>query len=555
MSVEWTNRSLWIDLAVGSVAVLLAAGMGFAAFSFPAEDVLDYGGMVLVGLVTAAALIALTPGMPYRPLAAGFFFVALTYVWLLSPPRTTNADFDHWLAKKLGYRCPEEGFRFVDSDHEVVLRHHAVGDLVAALWLGMSGGIALQIMVVVAAARLNWRPKRPRWHQFTLRTLAAYTLAVAIVCGIVLQLRESARKEADFVADLKATKGIYVGLYRRYTLFPWMLPWIGQSSEEVVTIMVMPRTQLSPVQWRNIGDFASITLLTVYDAQHAEESILEAIARLHNLERLAVNVASFEEGHAESLASHVRLWQLSIRGDQVDLSTLPALPELNDLEVAGVKGDLSALKRQPKLSELSVIQSTLSAHQVAQVAGAKALARVELSDIMLEEDAWAKLPAIRGLETLIFNPSQQIGDDHLASLGQCRALTQLDLSRKNVSDRGLAHLRGHPQIRTLCLEGTKVTDEGLTVLTSLPALSQLSLANTAVTDAGVARLEEAIHLEKLDLRHSAVTDNCFEHLARMPELYWVDLEETRVTREGIEAFKARRPGVVVLHDADDVSEQ
>ena len=55
-----------------------------------------------------------------------------------------------------------------------------------------------------------------------------------------------------------------------------------------------------------------------------------------------------------------------------------------------------------------------------------------------------------------------------------------------VTDEGLAHLTGLPQLKGLQLIGTKVTDQGLAYLDGLPQLTGLLLDGTQVTDAGLA---------------------------------------------------------------------
>ena len=68
-------------------------------------------------------------------------------------------------------------------------------------------------------------------------------------------------------------------------------------------------------------------------------------------------------------------------------------------------------------------------------------------------------------------------------------LVDLDLTRTQVTDAGLAHLKGLVNLATLDLDGTKLTDAGLAHLKGLTALETLPLDDTAITDAGLAEPE------------------------------------------------------------------
>jgi len=93
--------------------------------------------------------------------------------------------------------------------------------------------------------------------------------------------------------------------------------------------------------------------------------------------------------------------------------------------------------------------------------------------------------------------------DYLATL---TGLQRLYLNCKNVTDKGLVHLRclaQFPKLYTLTLIGSQVTDAGLIHLQALTQLEELYLTDTAVTPAGAKALKKfltntRIHLGKIE---------------------------------------------------------
>jgi hypothetical protein len=70
--------------------------------------------------------------------------------------------------------------------------------------------------------------------------------------------------------------------------------------------------------------------------------------------------------------------------------------------------------------------------------------------------------------------------------------TILILDGTQVSDTGLAHLKGLTNLGSLSLSGTQVSDAGLPHLTGLVRLSVLWLKDTHVRDAGIRELKQAL---------------------------------------------------------------
>lgn len=97
-------------------------------------------------------------------------------------------------------------------------------------------------------------------------------------------------------------------------------------------------------------------------------------------------------------------------------------------------------------------------------------------------------------------------------------LNTLQLSGTKVSEAGLKHLQGLPQLRSLDLSGNRVTDAGLEHLRGLTNLASLSLIRTKVTDKGLQHLQELPNLRQLYLWGTEMTDTGLEHIQHLKKL-------------------------------------
>lgn len=103
------------------------------------------------------------------------------------------------------------------------------------------------------------------------------------------------------------------------------------------------------------------------------------------------------------------------------------------------------------------------------------------------------------------NRSRTLADGDLELFMVFTKLELLNLNGAQVTDTGVAHLKGLVQLRELSLERTQITDAGLEHLTGLTQLESLDLLGTQVTDAGLACLNGLTHLKSLSLVEVNVT--------------------------------------------------
>ncbi len=81
----------------------------------------------------------------------------------------------------------------------------------------------------------------------------------------------------------------------------------------------------------------------------------------------------------------------------------------------------------------------------------------------------------------------------------------LNLSDTVVTDAGLAHLQGLPNLMTLHLENTRITDTGLRQLGKMHHLELLALGKTAITDAGLPATAQPDALRALGIHDTGIT--------------------------------------------------
>jgi len=108
----------------------------------------------------------------------------------------------------------------------------------------------------------------------------------------------------------------------------------------------------------------------------------------------------------------------------------------------------------------------------------------------------------------------QMTDEAMETISGLADITALRLGgSKALTDTGVRHLAGMPQLRHLDLSGTQVTNNGLEALRQLPNLETISLAWTAITDAGVMSLAGCHRLTRVDLGGTATGDGAIRALA------------------------------------------
>ncbi len=101
--------------------------------------------------------------------------------------------------------------------------------------------------------------------------------------------------------------------------------------------------------------------------------------------------------------------------------------------------------------------------------------------------------------------AEKCSDQELAQVGRLPRLDSVAILGANVTDLGLAHLKGTKNLRVLYVQGTQITDAGLVHLKGVTNLSELYLYQTRVSDAGLVHLKGLTNLSVLWLDQNQVT--------------------------------------------------
>jgi hypothetical protein len=143
------------------------------------------------------------------------------------------------------------------------------------------------------------------------------------------------------------------------------------------------------------------------------------------------------------------------------------------------------------------------------------------------------LSALRRLDLTDAN----VSDTGLASVKGLSSLEILGCMRTRITDAGLAHRKNLPRLSTLELNDNQISDSGLLHLTMLTELSKLGIWKTRVTDAGLAHLRVLTKLNELKLAHTQVTDAGMVYLKGLTNLSVLDLGSTQFTDAGLAHLK------------------
>jgi hypothetical protein len=147
-----------------------------------------------------------------------------------------------------------------------------------------------------------------------------------------------------------------------------------------------------------------------------------------------------------------------------------------------------------------------------------------------KEEDMIHLERLKGLRYIFFHRTEALSDEAITNLAGLHKLEYVNLYR-------------HPGFGDPALESI-----GL-----LANLKVLHLDGTSVSDVGTAHLAGLSELEEIDLDGTNITDATFETLSKLPKLKRVYASDTPTTASGVQALKARRPGVAVSQSSREAT--
>jgi len=114
-------------------------------------------------------------------------------------------------------------------------------------------------------------------------------------------------------------------------------------------------------------------------------------------------------------------------------------------------------------------------------------------------------------------------------------ITGVDLRASWVTDSDLSQLAAMPYLMHLDLSQTRITDLGLQQLKAAPGIIELNLYYAEqITDEGMAAVKGWKKLKRINLRGTKVTDTTLEHLANVTTLESIDVGFAQITDVGLD---------------------
>jgi internalin A len=131
-----------------------------------------------------------------------------------------------------------------------------------------------------------------------------------------------------------------------------------------------------------------------------------------------------------------------------------------------------------------------------------------------------------------------VTDSDLADLAALPHLAHLDLSQTRITDLGLQQLKSAPAIVELNLYyAEQITDEGLAAVKGWKKLKRINLRGTKVTDTTLEHLSHVKTLEAIDVGFAQITDVGLDHLASLTSLKELVIGGNKLTDTGLQALR------------------
>ncbi|MGH9852073.1 MAG: leucine-rich repeat domain-containing protein [Blastocatellia bacterium] len=131
-----------------------------------------------------------------------------------------------------------------------------------------------------------------------------------------------------------------------------------------------------------------------------------------------------------------------------------------------------------------------------------------------------------------------VTDSDLPQLAALPYLTHLDLSLTRITDHGLQQLKNAPGIVELNLHyAEQITDEGMAAVKGWKRLKRLNLRGTKITDTTLEHLSKVTTLESLDVGFAQITDVGLDRLAPLQNLKELVISGNKLTDTGLQALR------------------
>lgn len=238
---------------------------------------------------------------------------------------------------------------------------------------------------------------------------------------------------------------------------------------------------------------------------------LQRIKNLSRLRSLSLLDTSVSDEGIRLLEKATNLREINIRSDVLTdacMETLCALPALVSLLIHDAPfitdRGIAHLRQRESLRELYLIGTHLSDRGVPSFTHLEPIWSLCLQRTLITDQGVSELAPLRNLRLLDLEETSVVG------YGLCDLPTPPDsvyLEGCPVTDDAVVRIANHvPGLRTLSLKDTPITDDCLGPLAELKKLEALRLTGTQVTDKGVAHFRGHPSLYTLEVRGTLVSE-------------------------------------------------
>jgi hypothetical protein len=274
--------------------------------------------------------------------------------------------------------------------------------------------------------------------------------------------------------------------------------WEGLRDLRSLSDLVVYRAAPAANDWSRLAELPQLRSIWCVEAAEVDPQTLEVFEQKNPLCRLVVGSRPAQvigKDHQRALAE-----RLQERGAKVKLAFLPDTSR----ESEDVRSDNGPVV---------LLDITLPA------------------GCALADDDVRLLSCLTGIRAFSA-PGMADADRCAAALDeQASTAKQIDLSKSDLTDAGLARLASLPQLEILYIAWTKVTDAGMKHLARARRLRHLDLFATPIGDESLKRLAQLPDLESLKLGYSDVSERGLRNVLALRTLRGLDLDNLPVTDE------------------------
>jgi len=158
---------------------------------------------------------------------------------------------------------------------------------------------------------------------------------------------------------------------------------------------------------------------------------------------------------------------------------------------------------------------------------------IDLRSSWVTDSDLAEVAKIPGVKTLDLSLSR-VTDRGMRALRGADGIVDLNLYfAEQVTDEGMAVIKGWKHLKRLNVRGTKITDTTLEFVASIPTLESLDIGYAEVTDVGLDRLTSMQSLRELTIGGNKLTDAGVHLLRQLPQLAYLDVGGSQRTDSGL----------------------